>query len=92
MSKKIRITISGFIVFWGIFYHSAIFCADNPNAPTSTVKLVFVHHSSGGYWLTDITSDSPSGGPGQSLMGNNYLVSATNYGWGPNSIGDHTLI
>ena len=29
---------------------------------------------------------------GQALMNNNYFVSATNYGWGPDGIGDRTDI
>src|SRR5512143_773280 len=27
--------------------------ADNPNPPSQPVKLVFVHHSTGGFWLAD---------------------------------------
>ncbi len=60
--------------------------------PSSAVKLVFVHHSTGGNWLADSNEDQPHGGLGTSLMNNNYYVSATNYGWGPNSIGDRTDI
>lgn len=59
----------------------------NPNPPSPPVKLVFVHHSTGGYWLADNW-----GGLGIALKNNNYYVSATNYGWGPNSIGDATDI
>ena len=32
------------------------------------------------------------GGLGLALGNNNYFVSDTNYGWGPNSIGDRTDI
>jgi hypothetical protein len=56
------------------------------------IRLVFVHHSTGGNWLADPTMDSPYGGLGQALMDNNYYVSATNYGWGPDGIGDRTDI
>lgn len=63
--------------------------ADPPSTP---VKLVFVHHSTGGNWLADSNSDQPYGGLGRALMENNYFVSATNYGWGPDGIGDRTDI
>ncbi|MCP4345010.1 MAG: hypothetical protein GY795_05730 [Desulfobacterales bacterium] len=65
---------------------------DNPDPPESTVKLVFIHHSTGGNWLADPNSDQPYGGLGTALMNNNYYVSATNYGWGTDSIGDRTDI
>jgi hypothetical protein len=60
---------------------------DNPNPPEKTVKLVFVHHSTGENWLRD-----DWGGLGMALDANDYFVSDTNYGWGPNSIGDRTDI
>ncbi len=60
---------------------------DNPNPPSSVVKLVFIHHSTGENWLTD-----GYGNLGRTLDANNYFVSDTNYGWGPNSIGDRTDI
>ncbi len=59
--------------------------------PAETVKLIFIHHSSGENWLADW-----SGGLGQALAENNYFVSDTNYGWGPEdsslggAIGDFT--
>jgi hypothetical protein len=63
----------------------------NPNPPTQTVKLIFIHHSTGQNWLAD--------GLGAALRDNNYFVSDTNYGWGPadqdlgsGTIGDHTDI
>lgn len=65
---------------------------DNPNPPARPVKLIFIHHSTGGNWLADPNSDQPYGGLGRALMQNNYFVSATNYGWGPNAIGDRTDI
>ncbi|GEM_PF-287592 len=61
--------------------------ADNPNPPASPVKLIFIHHSCGENWLSDW-----DGGLGLALRSNNYFVSDTNYGWGPNSIGDNTDI
>jgi hypothetical protein len=61
--------------------------ADNSNPPEQTTKLIFIHHSTGENWLRD-----DYGGLGLALSANNYYVSDTNYGWGPNSIGDRTDI
>jgi len=66
--------------------------AADAHAPQSPVKLIFIHHSTGGNWLADPNSDQPYGGLGIELKENNYFVSATNYGWGPESIGDRTDI
>jgi len=66
--------------------------ADNPNPPATTIKLIFIHHSTGGNWLADPNQDQPYGGLGMALMNNNYFVSATNYEWGPYGIGDRTDI
>ena len=55
--------------------------------PEQTVKLIFIHHSTGENWLTDGYGDL-----GRTLGENNYFVSDTNYGWGPDSIGDRTDI
>lgn len=55
--------------------------------PAHPVKLIFIHHSVGENWLAD-----GNGGLGQSLGANNYFVSDTYYGWGPDSIGDRTDI
>jgi hypothetical protein len=46
---------------------------DNPNPPTATVKLIFIHHSCGENWLAD-----DNGGLGTALRDNNYFVSDTN--------------
>ena len=59
----------------------------NAAPPEATQKLIFIHHSTGENWLADW-----SGGLGGSLRENNYFVSDTNYGWGPDSIGDLTDI
>jgi hypothetical protein len=56
-----------------------------PKKPRKTVKLIFVHHSTGENWLAD-----GNGGLGRALKANNYFVSDTNYGWGPDAIGDRT--
>jgi hypothetical protein len=61
--------------------------ADNPNPPEQPVKLIFIHHSTGENWLTDGYGDL-----GRTLGQNNYFVSDTNYGWGPDGIGDRTDI
>jgi hypothetical protein len=68
--------------------------ADNPNPPDTPVRLVFVHHSTGGNWLADVGVHEDAGGLGRTLMNNNYYVSATNYGWmvGGDAIGDRTDI
>jgi len=55
---------------------------NNPNLPTEEIKLIFIHYLTGKNWLTD-----DYGGLGIMLGGNNYFVSDTNYGWGPNGIG-----
>jgi hypothetical protein len=61
--------------------------------PAETVKLIFIHHSCGENWLADW-----SGELGRALRENNYFVSDTNYGWGPEdsllggAIGDFTDI
>jgi hypothetical protein len=59
----------------------------NTAPPASPVKLVFIHHSTGQAWLAD-----GHGGLGVALRDNDYFVSDTNYGWGPDSIGDRTDI
>jgi len=59
----------------------------NPDPPARTMRLIFIHHSSGENWLTD-----DHGGLGRALGKDNYFVSDTNYGWGPDAIGDRTDI
>ena len=59
--------------------------ASRPAKPAKTVKLIFIHHSTGQNWLAD-----DNGGLGIALKNNNYFVSDTNYGWGPDVIGDRT--
>jgi len=68
-------------------YAQVIPSADNPAKPTSVVKLIFIHHSTGMNWLTD-----GDGNLGRTLGANNYFVSDTDYVWGPDSIGDRTDI
>jgi hypothetical protein len=77
-----------FIVFasWALVAHAQA-GQDNPNPPEEVVKLIFIHHSTGENWLMDGYGDL-----GLTLQANNYFVSDTNYGWGPNGIGDRTDI
>ncbi|MCB9419180.1 MAG: hypothetical protein H6667_05220 [Ardenticatenaceae bacterium] len=60
---------------------------DDPSPPAEPVKLIFIHHSCGENLLSD-----DNGGLGLALAENNYFVSDTNYGWGPDGIGDRTDI
>ena len=59
----------------------------DPSPPKMPVKLLFIHHSVGENWLSD-----ENGGLGEALFENNYFVSDTYYGWGPDAIGDRTDI
>jgi hypothetical protein len=95
-SKALAVSIAAGLVFMlGLGGSGTALAADNPNHPAGPVKLVFIHHSSGEYWLNDLPSDN-AGGLGVALRDNNYFVSDTNYGWGPpdydlgGTIGDHT--
>jgi hypothetical protein len=65
---------------------------DNPTPPEQPVKLIFIHHSTGGNWLADPAGNGLGGDLGRALMENNYYASATNYGWGPRNIGNSTDI
>jgi hypothetical protein len=59
----------------------------SPAPPPNPVRLIFIHHSTGENWLNDGNGDL-----GIALRDNNYFVSDTNYGWGPDNIGDRTDI
>ncbi len=61
--------------------------ADSSAPPEQVTKLIFIHHSTGENWLRD-----DYGLLGKTLGQNNYFVSDTNYGWGPDGIGDRTDI
>ena len=93
MKKLLRITLNFFIGGFLLLSTAAatqsapMRQADNPNPPDSAVKLIFIHHSTGENWLADGYGDL-----GQTLDQNNYFVSDTNYGWGPETIGDRTDI
>lgn len=66
---------------------AAALAAPNTASPATVTKYVFVHHSTGDAWLQD-----GYGGLAHSLSNNNYFVSDTNYGWGPDGIGNSTDI
>lgn len=84
LRKIIFLIIAGVLAI-GMFRHP-VFAQDvNPAPPVEPVKLIFIHHSTGENWLTDGNGDL-----GRVLGENNYFVSDTNYGWGPDSIGDNT--
>ncbi len=48
------------------------------------VELILIHHSTDENWLRDEYD-----GLGQALANNNYFVSGTNYGWGPDGHGNN---
>ncbi len=91
MTHKRSILAGGVLAAAGvalILLATAPLCAaDNPARPAAPVKLIFIHHSCGENWLTDGNGDL-----GVGLRDNNYFVSDTNYGWGPDGIGDKTDI
>ncbi len=66
-------------------WYQSLYSSTDP--PEDTTKLIFIHHSCGENWLSD-----GNGGLGISLRNNNYFVSDTNYGWGPDGIGSSTDI
>jgi len=70
-----------------LYFFSAQADALNESPPARPIKLIFIHHSCGENWLAD-----HHGGLGKALAKNRYFVSDTNYGWGPNGIGDRTDI
>jgi len=59
----------------------------NATPPAEPTRLIFIHHSTGENLLAD-----GNGALGTALRKNGYFVSDTNYGWGPDSIGDATDI
>ncbi len=75
----------GLVAFLATESHGAP--ADDATPPAKPIKLVFVHHSVGENWLAD-----GHGNLGHALAKNRYFVSDTNYGWGPDGIGDRTDI
>jgi len=83
------LTLGAVLLLLGLWLASpqAAGAAVNTDPPAAPVKLVFIHHSTGEAWLAD-----EHGGLGLALRDNDYFVSDTNYGWGPEAIGDSTDI
>jgi hypothetical protein len=57
--------------------------AINPAPPSTLVRLIFIHHSTGQNWLNPDLESETSGALLTALNDNNYFVSDTNYYWGP---------
>jgi len=75
-------------ILLGLAAVSLFSCSSRPvTSAEAPVKLVFIHHSCGENWLSD-----ENGGLGAALAKAGYFVSDTNYGWGPDGIGDRTDI
>jgi hypothetical protein len=88
LSRIILALVGVVLLMVGGFYSSpAIAQMENPDPPENVTKLIFIHHSTGENWLAD-----GYGNLGLVLGQNNYFVSDTNYGWGPDAIGDRTDI
>jgi len=85
--KTRTLTLSTLILIISLLRIGACLSADSGSAPSSPVKLIFIHHSCGENWLNDSNGDL-----GIALRDNNYFVSDTNYGWDPMGIGDNTDI
>ena len=90
--------IVGLLFYYGYFDHQeannnvegnydTFNISSNATPPSTPVKLIFIHHSTGKNWLSD-----ENGQLGKALQENNYYLSDTNYGWGTDSIGDLTDI
>ncbi len=71
----------------GIEVAGFVTAADSISPPATPTRLIFIHHSCGENWL-----GNGNGNLGISLRDNNYYVSDTNYGWGPDGIGSSTDI
>lgn len=69
--------------------HVSTLLADvDTSAPTETVKITFIHHSTGSAWIS-----ASNGGLGTALNANNYFVTECDYGWDAESgdnLGDRT--
>ncbi len=89
MGKGVAVLIAAVLLLAGLLTGGtpALAAGDDISPPAGVVKLIFIHHSTGQNWLAD-----DNGGLGRALGENHYFVSDTNYGWGPNGIGDRTDI
>ncbi|MCX7018387.1 MAG: hypothetical protein WCK47_09980 [bacterium] len=87
LTNTIKMAVAGSVVVLICLMSWQALAQDDPNPPSTPVRLIFIHHSTGEYWLAD-----DNGALGIALRDNNYFVSDTNYGWGPDSIGNRTDI
>jgi hypothetical protein len=84
VNKNLSIVALACCMF-GVLYAQGLLAGTlNQSAPATTTRLVFIHHSTGQNWLNDALRSA--------LNSSNYFVVETDYGWGPNSIGDYTDI
>lgn len=69
--------------------HVSTLMADvDARAPAATVKICFIHHSTGSAWIS-----ASNGGLGTTLNANNYHVTECDYGWDAepgDNLGDRT--
>lgn len=72
--KLILLAVVCFVIL--IIGNSVAHSQVNTDPPSSTVRLVFVHHSCGDNWL-----NTGNGNLGDTLGSNNYYVRDTYYGW-----------
>ncbi len=86
ISRRTRFLLL-FLIIGSVLCSGVIAAVPDSSPPTSPVKMIFIHHSTGEEWLAD-----SYGGLGTALSTNNYFVSDTNYGWGTGSIGTNTDI
>lgn len=73
-------------IFWGSTAMASSLSSENTthiSRTESPVKLLFIHHSVGGYWLAH-----DNGGLVNELNKNNYYVNDVTYGWEPPVIND----
>jgi hypothetical protein len=94
MKRICQLVLSAMLILFGITFRAQASPAFNhsaqgldPDPPDHILPLIFIHHSCGENWLAD-----DNGGLALELGRNNYFVSDTNYGWGPDAIGDRTDI
>jgi hypothetical protein len=81
-----------FLIVLVIYFSSSCGSVDttllDTTAPQSTVRMIFIHHSTGSAWIS-----SSSGELGLSLNANNYYTTESDYGWDAetdDNLGDST--
>lgn len=83
----VLVVVLGFFIYDNTQRETTETISVNSTHPSAPVRLIFIHHSVGENWLSD-----ENGKLGLALKDNNYFLSDTNYGWGPDGIGDKTDI